>query len=211
MELLAQFMGVYRHLLHPVTVLVLVASILSWRDWRREESPPASLAGRLATILAVAVLGLVVLGLVVNTTRVTLVELFFARGWYADPVLSALLVLASGLLLALWRANGWGRPVREAARASIITAVPFAVISLYFNVSGHVTFTVVPVAYLIALDRRYWPLLLVPALMVVNRPFVGMHTWPESVAGVALGLAGVAVTRTLHLAAPTGGQSPTPP
>ena len=35
---------------------------------------------------------------------------------------------------------------------------------------------------------------MIPVLMVANRPIVDMHTWSQSVAGFALGTAGVRAT-----------------
>jgi hypothetical protein len=101
------------------------------------------------------------------------------------------------LLATGTRSCHWRSIIPLGVVAILVTVVPYALISLAWNISGHVVFTLVPTLYLTLVDRRFAPLLVVPIIMVPNRPIVEMHTWPQAIAGFLLGLAGVAVTMTL--------------
>lgn len=65
----------------------------------------------------------------------------------------------------------------------IILSVPYAIISVFWNISGHVAYTTAPTVFLVRLNKKFLPLMTIPLVMVVNRPIVGAHTWAESIAG----------------------------
>ena len=71
----------------------------------------------------------------------------------------------------------------------VALTIPYAVISVFWNISGHVAYTTAPTLFLARIDRKFYPLVAVPLLMVVNRPIVGAHSWSESVAGFVLAAA----------------------
>ena len=60
-------------------------------------------------------------------------------------------------------------------------AVPYVLLSPFWNLSGHVLLSVMPTLYLVLVDRKFWPLLAVPAVMVPNRVIVEAHTWEQAV------------------------------
>lgn len=46
-----------------------------------------------------------------------------------------------------------------------------------------------PALYLTLIDRRFWPLLAVPIVMVPNRVFLNAHTWAQSIDGFLIAAA----------------------
>jgi hypothetical protein len=101
------------------------------------------------------------------------------------------------LLATGTRSCHWRSIIPLGVVAILVTVVPYALISLAWNISGHVVFTLVPTLYLTLVDRRFAPLLLILSIMVPNRPIVEMHPWPQAIAGFLLGLACIAVTTKL--------------
>lgn len=97
------------------------------------------------------------------------------------------LILGLSLSIILWRKLRYGNEFIYGAFGLIIVTVPFTIISYFWNISGHVTFTAAPVTYLVLLDRRLVLLYVIPLIMVFNRPFVGAHTPLQSIAGFFLG------------------------
>jgi uncharacterized membrane protein len=82
---------------------------------------------------------------------------------------------------------------------------------MHWNISGHVLFTLVPTLYLSLVDRRYLPLLVIPLVMIPNRPMVSRHTLEQSFGSVALGVVCLVVVVKLHtLVVPTTRASTTP-
>ncbi|RCV65191.1 Membrane-associated phospholipid phosphatase, partial [Methanophagales archaeon] len=82
---------------------------------------------------------------------------------------------------------GYGKELLYGAIGLITVSVPFMIISYFWNISGHVTFTAAPVTYLVLLDRRLALLYLIPVIMVFNRPLVDAHDILQSAAGFILG------------------------
>jgi membrane-associated phospholipid phosphatase len=48
---------------------------------------------------------------------------------------------------------------------------------------------VVSTLSVVLVERRFWPLLVVPAVMVVNRPYVDAHTWAQSIVALLIATA----------------------
>ncbi|AKG91982.1 hypothetical protein GAH_00679 [Geoglobus ahangari] len=78
-----------------------------------------------------------------------------------------------------------GVVVRGAVMLTILS-IPYVAISPYWNISGHVAYTTAPALFLVWLDRKWWPVMVVPLVMLVNRPVVDAHTVAESVGGFVL-------------------------
>ena len=87
----------------------------------------------------------------------------------------------------LWKKLGYGKEVLYGAIGLIAVSVHYLIISYFWNISGHVTFTTAPVIYLVLIDRRLALLYVVPVIMVFNRQVVGAHDILQSVAGFILG------------------------
>ena len=196
MGLLERAMDVYRYLFHPLVVIAVTVLVVAACEWRRDGGSWRALAARFGAVGVATALALVpVGGLVLLAGRRAVGD---ANVWYVDLSTAAGLCLASAVAWAIWSRRDWGRAVPGALAALVVTAVPFAALSLAWNVSGHVAFTAVPTLYLALLDRRFWPTLSIPVVMVANRPIVGAHTWPQSVGGLALGVLGVLVATTYY-------------
>jgi len=97
------------------------------------------------------------------------------------------LMLGLALSIALWKKFKFGTEFLDAALGLLVVSLPFAVISYFWNISGHVTFTAAPVTYLVLLDRRLLLLYAIPVVMVFNRPYVGAHTPLQAISGFILG------------------------
>lgn len=211
MDWLTSFMEVYRYAFHPLAFLLATWLLLVGYEWARESSEPRNLAVRVGTILAIAVAALVPTGIYLLVTDQAARAATVGNDWPVDLATTSGLLVASGLSWAVWSATGWGSATKGAAAAIAVTAVPYAAISVVWNVSGHVAFSAVPALYLASLDRKFLPLVAIPLIMIVNRPFLGVHTWGQSIAGFLLGAAGVLLSRQLgwHVgrAAETVGQA----
>ncbi|MDY6778441.1 MAG: hypothetical protein SVU32_07260 [Candidatus Nanohaloarchaea archaeon] len=90
------------------------------------------------------------------------------------------------LIWLLWTWQDWDRPVTRYASYLGLLSAPYLLISPFWNISGHVTFTAGPSLFLTWYDRRMAPLLIIPLIMVVNRPFLNAHTWLQSIGGLLL-------------------------
>ncbi|WP_254546214.1 phosphoesterase [Halomarina pelagica] len=194
-EPLFAFMRLYERVFHPLPYVAAVGLVAIVVEWRREDDGWRGLGyrfGAYATALAAAVTPAAAYLLVTPTGISTaLVD----PSWRLDLATALGVAAGAGLLWALWTANGWGRIVPDAAALLLLALLPYAAIAPFWDLSGHVTFTTVPTLFLLLVDRRFGPLLVVPAVMVVNRPLLGAHTWLQSVAGVAFAVAVIAVAR----------------
>ncbi|WP_327052231.1 hypothetical protein [Halomicrococcus gelatinilyticus] len=71
-------------------------------------------------------------------------QLTAGSDWRIDLVTAASLLVGSGLVRYVWSPDRWGEQVSGAGTAVVATAVPYALVESVWNVSGHVTFTLVP-------------------------------------------------------------------
>lgn len=115
--------------------------------------------------------------------------------WGPDATGSAGLGLGILLIWLAWRRFDWGERVPVFSALLVAVTVPHLLITPFWDISTHVLYAVVPAGYLGSLDRRFVPLAVVAAGMVVARPLAGAHTWPQSIAGLLLGVAAVAAWR----------------
>lgn len=202
--LLERFMHTFEAVFHPLWFATASVLVLVVYEWYPDGGDAVQLGKRLGTVLAVIALGrLPALGYVL------LSPIGFQRAldeppWQVDVISVVGVALTAGALWLLWRRFDWGRVVPGGAAVLLATLVPYVVIAPFWNVSGHVTFTTSLAVYLVAVDRRFAPVVLVPLVSVVNRPFVGAHTWLQSVAGFLLGLAVVGGLVVFALDAGTG-------
>lgn len=113
--------------------------------------------------------------------------------WRTDFMGSLGLAVGVLLIWAAWRRWEWGEEVPEFCAMLVgLTAVHLA-ITPFWDVSSHVAYAVAPAGFLAAVDRRFFPLLIVPVGMVFARPLAGAHTWLQSIGGVVLGGAALGV------------------
>lgn len=181
---LYQFMIFYKDAFDPKYFLLLFFILIVFYDWKNSSQKKTHFVGRLSVIffcyIAAVIIADFTLGQIVgNTTN-------YPQYLYDY---SNLLGLNLGLCLGivLWRKLSYGNELIYAVYGLIAVSVPFAVISYFWNISGHVTYTAAPVTYLVLLDRRLILLYVIPVIMVFNRPYVGAHTPLQSIAGFILG------------------------
>lgn len=129
--------------------------------------------------------------------------------WVQDATGSVGLVVGLSLIWGAWRYLDWGRLVPPFAGLLVAVSVPHLLITPFWDVSTHVLYAVVPAGTLAVVDRRFAPLLVVPAGMVFARPLAGVHTWPQSLGGLVLGL--LALLSFSLVADATGTGRPTSP
>ncbi len=170
---LFNFMVIYQEVFQPTYFLLLSALIILLYDWKNSAQPVKHLFGRFAVISPCFIVGLLL-----KDTSVLQIE---------DVAVLSGFILSVVFCVILWRKFEYGREVLCGITGLIAVSVPYMIISYFWNISGHVTFTAAPVTYLIALDRRLAPLYVIPVLMVFNRIVVGAHDPVQSVAGFFLG------------------------
>ena len=191
-------MQVYKYVFHPLPVLLGSVLLVAYCEWRSSGADRRSLARRFGVVLGTAAVSVSPPFLFALLTGRSLQRLLRGNSPLVDLVSASSLLVAAGVLWYVWSSRDWGEAVPAAAESISIVAVPYLLVSLVWNVSGHVTFTALAALYLVSVNRRFLPALLVPAVMVVNRPVVGAHTWEQSLAGLALGGAGALVGYVLQ-------------
>lgn len=111
--------------------------------------------------------------------------------WINDALGSVGLVIGLAVIGVVWRRQDWGGFVPPFAGLLVAVSVPHLLITPVWDISSHVLYTVVPAGALVVLDRRFAVLAVVPLGMVLARPLAGVHTWPQSIAGLGLGVVAV--------------------
>ncbi|MFC4357430.1 phosphoesterase [Halobium salinum] len=183
MTLLETVMQYYAYLFHPAVVLGLGALLTVHWEWARTDLGRSALYRRWGTFLAAGAASLVPSLAYMLVTGQGPVETMQGNGPQVDTLVAGGIFLAAGATWALWRRFDWGDVVPALVVAYAAVAVPYVVLSPFWNISGHVLLSTTPAAFLVLLDRQYWPTLAVPVVMVPNRPVVGAHTWPQAVGG----------------------------
>lgn len=183
---LYQVMVLYQEVFNPKYFLFFAALLIAFYDWKSSYRAVAvrDFFGRVAVITLCYLVGFSTM----NMLMLYLVEPSSEISQYLEDF-AAIAGMLIGLILCLvlWWRLGYGRELKYGVLGLIVVALPYTIISFFWNISGHVAFTAAPVTYLGALDRRLIVLNVIPVLMVINRPIVGAHTPLQSVAGFILG------------------------
>jgi len=180
-----QFMLFYKDAFDPKYFLFLSVIIIIFYDWKNSSQNFIHFFPRLAVISMCYVAALII----VNLTMHQIVEPTSVYPQYLEDFSNIIgLILGLSLSIVLWRKFSYGKEFIYGAFGLIIVSVPFTIMSYFWNISGHVTFTAAPVTYLVLLDRRLALLYIIPVIMIFNRPFVGAHTPLQSIAGFILGI-----------------------
>ena len=124
-----------------------------------------------------------------------------------DALVAAGLFIGGTATWYLWRHFDWGQFVPGAMVALVAVTVPYSLVSPFWNISGHVIISLMPVLYLVLVARTYWPLLAVPVVMVPNRIFLDAHTWAQSIGAF---LVAAAITIGLYWRQNGGSLRPNP-
>lgn len=192
MNLVSLAMEYYPYVVHPITVLGGGVLLLIHYEWARENLDSSSLWRRVGGFLGAGVLAL--LPTVAYFVRGGESILGATRGnsWQMDALVAGGVLIAAVTTWGLWRYFRWGRLVPRAMQVVVAVTVPYALVSPFWNISGHVALALLPTLYLTLVDRKFWPLLVFPVVMVPNRVYLDAHTWAQSI--VAFGLtAGIVV------------------
>lgn len=168
----------------PELFLLLTTLLLVGYE-RRDRLSPKPLAARVSVVAGAWLVAFAVLrvGTRLAGTAAPGGDDFFAA--------LGLIVAFVGIAFA-WRRFDWGSLLPAYATLVVVTSILHLAIVPVWDTSSHVIYAAVPAGALVAVDRRFAPLLAVPPLLVWSRITVGAHTVDEAlggllVAGVVLG------------------------
>lgn len=181
-----QIMLFYKDAFDPRYFLFLSFILIIIYDWKNQTKEIKYFFERIAVISISYIVALTIVDLIM----MQIVGRSLSYPQYLEDYSNlAGLMLGLALSIALWKKFKFGKEFLHAAFGLLAVSIPFAVISYFWNISGHVTYTAAPVTYLVLLDRRLLLLYAIPIVMVFNRPYVGAHTPLQSISGFILGTA----------------------
>jgi hypothetical protein len=189
MSSLETVMQYYAYLFHPGVVLGAGATLIIHREWVGQAVDRSALYRRVGAFLGAGVLSLLPTAAYMLATGKGPVEMMQGNAAQVDFLVAGGIVVAAGTTWAVWRYLDWGSIVPHAMVTYVAVGVPYAGLSPFWNVSGHVLLSLTPALYLTLLDRSYWPVMLVPIVMVPNRRIVGAHSWAQAVGAFLIGSA----------------------
>lgn len=183
MGLASTAMQYFPYVVHPITVLGIGILVLIQHEWVHQSADRATLWRRVGAFLAAGLAALVPTAAYFLLTGANPIEATQGNRWLMDALVASGLFIASGITWYLWRRFEWGPLVPGAMEAIAAVTIPYIGLSPLWNVSGHVMIALVPTLYLTLVDRKFWPLLVLPVIMVYNRVYLDAHTWAQSVGG----------------------------
>jgi membrane-associated phospholipid phosphatase len=181
---LYQIMLFYKDAFDPRYFLFLSFILIVFFDWKNQSQEIKYFFERIAVISIIYIAALIIVELVM--IKIVGQSSSYPQ-YFVDYSNLAGLMLGLALSIALWKRFKFGTEFLDAAFGLLAVSLPFAVISYFWNISGHVTYTAAPVTYLVLLDRRLLFLYVIPIVMVFNRPYVGAHTPLQAISGFILG------------------------
>lgn len=173
----------YSDVFTPELFVLLCGICLIGYEWYGlADRSPAGLSARL---------GVLTLGWAVGLAIYEGVPLLFETvpTWTPDATGSAGLGVGILVIWLSWRRFAWGEYVPGFSALLVGVTIPHLLITPFWDISTHVLYAVVPAGYLTVVDRRFAPLAAIAVGMVLARPWAGAHTWPQSIAGLLLGVA----------------------
>jgi hypothetical protein len=204
-------MEYFPYVFHPILLVGGGLVLLIHTEWRRQDVSRDRLRKRLGVFAIAGVLSVLPAAAYMLVTGQGPMETMQGNAWQVDAIVASGLAVVAGSLWVVWNRYEWGRIVPRGAVALAAVTVPYVGLSPFWNVSGHVTLAVVSTLSLVLVERRFWPLLVVPAVMVVNRPYVDAHTWAQSIGALFIATAiVVAVFRVWPDVAETSPPTTTP-
>lgn len=181
-----QIMLFYKDAFDPKYFLFLSFILIVFYDWKNQTKEIKYFFERIVVISISYIVALIIVDLIM----MQIVGRSSSYPQYLEDYSNlAGLMLGLALSIALWKKLKFGKEFLHAAFGLLAVSIPFAVISYFWNISGHVTYTAAPVTYLVLLDRRLLLFYAIPVVMVFNRPYVGAHTPLQSISGFILGTA----------------------
>ena len=174
---------------HPVILVGGGLLLLIHTEWRRQDAGRDHLRKRLGVFAIVGILSVLPAAAYMLVTGQGPMETMQGNVWQVDAIVASGLAVVAGAMWVVWTRYEWGHIVPRSAVALAAVTVPYLGLSPFWNVSGHVILAVVSTLSLVLVKRRFWPLLVVPAVMVVNRPYVDAHTWGQSIGALLIATA----------------------
>ena len=186
MSLFYQAMKYYPYVFHPITVLGVSFLVLIHHEWALQDADRSTFWHRIGGFLCMGLLSLTPTGVYVVVTGRGPLKVTQGNTWQVDALVASGLFIAAGGTWYLWTRLDWGPLVPGAMEALAAVTVPYMALSPFWNVSGHVIIALMPTLYLTLVDRKFWPLLAIPAIMVPNRVIVDAHTWAQSIGALLI-------------------------
>lgn len=176
-------MEAFPFVFHPTTVLGVGILLLVHYEWDHQGADRSELWVRAGAFLGGGVLALLPTAAFMLVTGQGVMETTQGNVWRVDWLVGGGVLISAGVTWLLWRHFEWGSLVPVAMEALALAMVPYLALSPFWNVSGHVIIALLPTLYLTLVDRKFWPLNLVPIAMVPNRVYLDAHTWGQVVGG----------------------------
>lgn len=192
-------MRAYPYVFHPAVVVGAGALVLVYREWALQGIERAPLYRRAGAFLGAGALSLLPTLAYVIVTGQGLYQVTKGNAWQVDALVASGVLVAMGATWLLWRRYGWGELLPRYAEALAVATVPYVLLSPTWNISGHVVMATAPTLYVTLVERRFWPALAVPAVMVPNRVYLNAHTWAQSVVALLVSVVLVAGTFWLQV------------
>lgn len=205
-DALSVAMRYFPFVFHPVILVGGGLLLLVHTEWRRQDAGRDVLRKRLGVFAVAGVVSVLPAVAYMLFTGQGPMETMQGNAWQVDAIVASGLAVVAGTMWVVWNRREWGRIVPRWAVALAAVTLPYVGLSPFWNVSGHVILAVVSTLSLVLVERRFWPLLVVPAVMVVNRPYVDAHTWAQSIG--ALLIATVIVVAVFRLGPDVAETSP---
>jgi len=183
---LSLLMRYYPYLFHPAVMVGGGLLVLVYLEWDDQDADREVLWKRYGILAGVGVLSFLPTLLYMLATRKGPMETMQGNAWQVDALVASGMLLVAGVLWYLWRRFEWGSLVSIASEAIAAVTLPYIALSPFWNVSGHVIFAAMPTVYLTLVDRRFWPLLLIPLVMIPNRIYLNAHSWAQSIAALVV-------------------------
>jgi hypothetical protein len=191
-ELVSAFsvaMQYFPFVFHPVVLVGGGFLLVVHTEWRRQDVSRDNLRKRLGVFAVAGVLSVLPAAAYMLVTGQGPMETMQGNAWQVDAIVASGLAVVAGAMWVVWNRYEWGHLVPRGAVALAAVTVPYVGLSPFWNVSGHVILAVVSILSVVLVERRFWPLLAVPAVMVVNRPYVDAHTWAQSTGALLIATA----------------------
>ena len=176
---LSAAMEYYPYVFHPSVMIGLGAILLIHYEWVQQEADRSALRRRVGTFLGAGVLSLVPTAAFMLVTGQGPMETMSGNAWQVDALVAGGIAIAAAVTWFAWQRYDWGELVPAFMQALLAVTVPYIALSPVWNFSGHVAMALMPVLFITLVDRKFWPLLVIPVVMVPNRIYVDAHTWAQ--------------------------------
>lgn len=186
MGLLSLAMEYYPYVVHPITVLGVGILVLIHYEWDLQAADTPELQRRIGGFLGAGITALLPTAAYFLLTGADPIQATKGNSWQMDALVASGILLAAAITWYLWQRFEWGPLVPNAMQTLAAVTIPYILISPIWNISGHVIVALMPTLYLTLVDRKFWPLLVIPVVMVPNRVFLDAHTWAQSIGGFLL-------------------------